>query len=134
VRIGAAAEALGVSVDTVRRWGSSGRLRVRRSPGGQRVVALAEIQRLRRERSGREPSAPIVAQSARNRFEGIVTRVERDRVAAVVEVQAGPHRLVSLMTAEAAIELGLRPGAHAVCSVKATNVVVEIARRRSPAS
>lgn len=134
MRIGAAAEALGVSVDTVRRWGSSGRLRVRRSPGGQRVVALAEIQRLRRERSGREPSAPIVAQSARNRFEGIVTRVERDRVAAVVEVQAGPHRLVSLMTAEAAIELGLRPGAHAVCSVKATNVVVEIARRRSPAS
>jgi len=134
VRIGAAAEALGVSVDTVRRWGSSGRLRVRRSPGGQRVVALAEIQRLRRERSGREPSAPIVAQSARNRFEGIVTRVERDRVAAVVEVQAGPHRLVSLMTAEAAIELGLRPGARAVCSVKATNVVVEIARRRSPAS
>jgi len=75
-----------------------------------------------------------VAQSARNRFEGIVTRVERDRVAAVVEVQAGPHRLVSLMTAEAAIELGLRPGARAVCSVKATNVVVEIARRRSPAS
>lgn len=134
MRIGAAAEALGVSVDTVRRWGSSGRLRVRRSPGGQRVVALAEIQRLRRERSGREPSAPIVAQSARNRFEGIVTRVERDRVAAVVEVQAGPHRLVSLMTAEAAIELGLRPGARAVCSVKATNVVVEIARRRSPAS
>ena len=134
MRIGAAAEALGVSVDTVRRWGSSGRLRVRRSPGGQRVVALAEIQRLRRERSGREPSAPIVAQSARNRFEGIVTRVERDRVAAVVEVQAGPHRLVSLMTAEAAVELGLRPGAHAVCSVKATNVVVEIARRRSPAS
>jgi excisionase family DNA binding protein len=76
VRVGAAAEALGVSVDTVRRWASLGRLRVRRTSGGQRVVALAEIQRLRRERSGPDRASPIVAQSARNRFEGIVTHVE----------------------------------------------------------
>lgn len=74
---------------------------------------------------------PAVAQSARNRFEGIVTRVEKDRVAAVVEVRAGPHRLVSLMTAEAATELGLRIGLTVACVVKATNVVVEVARGAS---
>jgi molybdopterin-binding protein len=68
-----------------------------------------------------------VAQSARNRFAGIVTRVERDRVAAVVEVLSGPHRLVSLMTAEAVDELGLREGMEVVCVVKATNVIVEVA-------
>ena len=71
----------------------------------------------------------MVAQSARNRFPGVVTRVEKDRVAAVVEVQAGPHRLVSLMTAEAATELALAPSSAVVCVVKATNVVVEIAQR-----
>ena len=130
VRIGEAAELLGVSVDTLRRWAASGRLRVRRSSGGQRLVGLAEVRRLQGERrQGRE--RPILAQSARNRFAGVVTRVEKDRVAAVVEVQAGPHRLVSLMTAEAAIELALRPGVDVVCVVKATNVVVEVARQKS---
>jgi len=128
VRIGEAAELLGVSVDTLRRWTASGRLRVRRSAGGQRLVALADIRRLQEDR--RKRARPIVAQSARNRFPGVVTRVDKDRVAAVVEVQAGPHRLVSLMTAEAATELELQPGAVVVCVVKATNVVVEIARRR----
>jgi molybdopterin-binding protein len=72
---------------------------------------------------------PKTAQSARNRFEGIVTRVERDRVAAVVEVLCGPHRLVSLMTAEAAEEMGLEVGQRAVCLVKATNVIVEVPGR-----
>jgi molybdopterin-binding protein len=72
------------------------------------------------------PDRPIVAQSARNRFPGIVTRIERDRVAAVVEVMAGPHRLVSLMTAEAIDDLRLEVGQEAVCIVKATNVIVEI--------
>jgi molybdopterin-binding protein len=128
VRVGEAAELLGVSVDTLRRWTASGRLHVRRSAGGQRLVALAEIRRLELERRQKR-ERPIVAQSARNRFPGMVTRVEKDRVAAVVEVQAGPHRLVSLMTAEAAIELALEPGSSVVCVVKATNVVVEIARR-----
>jgi molybdopterin-binding protein len=127
VRVGEAAELLGVSVDTLRRWTASGRLRVRRSAGGQRLVALAEVRRLQEDRRKRE--RPAVAQSARNRFPGVVTRVEKDRVAAVVEVQAGPHRLVSLMTAEAATELALAPGSAVVCVVKATNVVVEIARR-----
>jgi molybdopterin-binding protein len=132
VRIGEAAELLGVSIDTLRRWTASGRLRVRRSAGGQRLVALADIRRLQEERRQKQ-SRPIIAQSARNRFPGVVTRVEKDRVAAVVEVQAGPHRLVSLMTAEAATELALAPGSAVVCVVKATNVVVEIAQytRRS---
>jgi molybdopterin-binding protein len=128
MRIGEAAEILAISPDTLRRWEASGKLRVRRSRGGQRLVSLAEVRRLQAER--REGTRPKVAQSARNRFPGIVTRVEKDRVAAVVEVQAGPHRLVSLMTAEAAIELGLRPGSSVVCVVKATNVVVEVSGGR----
>jgi molybdopterin-binding protein len=132
IRVGEAAELLGVSVDTLRRWTASGRLRVRRSAGDQRLVALSDIHRLQTELRQKR-ARPIVAQSARNRFPGVVTRVEKDRVAAVVEVQAGPHRLVSLMTAEAAVDLALRPGIEVVCVVKATNVVVEIAQssRRS---
>jgi molybdopterin-binding protein len=130
VRVGEAADLLGVSVDTLRRWTASGRLRVRRSPGGQRLVSIADIRRLQDERRQTRKRA-VVAQSARNRFEGVVTRVEKDRVAAVVEVQAGPHRLVSLMTAEAAEELAFRPGMAVVCVVKATNVVVEVARATS---
>jgi molybdopterin-binding protein len=127
VRVGEAAKLLGVSVDTLRRWEAAGRLHVRRSPGGQRLVAVADLRRLQKDR--RKPDRPIVAQSARNRFAGVVTKVEKDRIAAVVEVQAGPHRLVSLMTAEAATELALAPGVNVVCVVKATNVIVEIAQR-----
>jgi len=127
VRIGRAAELVGVSVDTLRRWSESGQLRVRRSEGGQRLVDLTEVRRLQKRRRASAPR-PGVTQSARNRFPGIVTRVVKDRVAAAVEVQAGPHRLVSLMTAEAANDLDLRPGIPVVCVVKATNVVVEIAR------
>ncbi len=128
VRVGDAAEVLGVSVDTVRRWESEGQLKVTRSKGGQRLVAMSEIRRLQAERRRRRREQPIVAQSARNRFPGIVTKVEHDRVAAVVEVQAGQFRLVSLMTAEAAEDLAFRPGMPVICVVKATNVVVEIAR------
>jgi molybdopterin-binding protein len=127
IRVGEAAEVLGVSVDTLRRWESSGKLRVTRSKGGQRLIARPEVRRLQAERRAKG-AAPVVAQSARNRLSGTVTKVERDRVAAVVEVQAGPFRLVSLMTAEAARELGFRPGMPVVCVVKATNVVVEVAR------
>jgi molybdopterin-binding protein len=129
VRIGEAAELLGLSADTLRRWEESGKIRVRRSKGGQRLLSVAEVRRLQGERRGTARARPIVAGSARNRFPGIVTHVEKDRVAAVVEVQAGPHRLVSLMTAEAAGDLGLRPGMSAVCVVKATNVIVEIPQR-----
>ena len=117
---------LGVSIETLRRWEADGRIRVERSAGGQRVLELAEVARLLAERRRTSTDRPIVAQSARNRFPGIVTRVEKDRVAAVVEVLAGPHRLVSLMTAEAVDELGLRVGDEAVCVVKATNVIVEV--------
>ena len=127
VRIGVAAEMLGVSPDTLRRWDETGKLRTRRSRGGQRLVAMSDVLRLSAaKRAKARPSA--VAQSARNRFEGIVTRVEKDRVAAVVEVRAGPHRLVSLMTAEAVDDLHLRVGLAVACVVKATNVVVEVAR------
>ena len=128
IRIGQAAELLGVGVDTLRRWEADGRLTTVRSAGGQRTVAIAEVSRLLAERRRGSPDRPIVAQSARNRFAGIVTRIERDRVAAVVEVLAGPHRLVSLMTAEAIDELQLSVGDEAVCVVKATQVIVEIPR------
>ena len=126
VRVGEAAEMLGVSVETLRRWESEGRLATERSGGGQRLVPISEVTRLLAERRRMGTDRPIVAQSARNRFAGIVTRVEKDRVAAVVEVLSGPHRLVSLMTAEAVEELGLTVGDEAICVVKATNVVVEI--------
>jgi molybdopterin-binding protein len=128
IRIGQAAELLDVSVETIRRWETSGRIQTERSSGGQRMVPLSEVGRILGDRRAdkRVTSRPIVAQSSRNRFSGIVTRIERDKVAAVVEVQCGPHRLVSLMTAEAVEELGLAIGDEAVCAVKATNVVVEV--------
>jgi molybdopterin-binding protein len=132
LRVGQAAEMLGVTVETLRRWESEGRLRMERSAGGQRLVEVGEISRLLDERRKGVTDRPIVAQSARNRFPGIVTRIEADRVAAVVEVVAGPHRLVSLMTAEAVAELGLKVGDEAVCVVKATNVIVEIPSARDP--
>lgn len=126
VRVGEAADALGVSVETLRRWEAHGTLAVTRSPGGQRRIAASELSRQLATRRKERDKRPIVAQSARNRFAGIVTRVERDGVAAVVEVVSGPHRLVSLMTAEAAEELNLKVGDEAVCVVKATNVAVEV--------
>jgi molybdopterin-binding protein len=130
LRIGDAAQMLGVSVETIRRWGREGRLTLVRSAGGQRRVASADVGRLNAERRQATQDRPIVAQSARNRFVGVITRVEKDRVAAVVEIQAGPHRLVSLMTAEAVEELDLKAGDEAVCVVKATNVMVEIPSKR----
>lgn len=132
LRVGQAAEMLGVSVETLRRWEAEGRLRMERSEGGQRLIDIKEVSRLLNERRRSAADRPIVAQSARNRFPGIVTRVERDRVAAVVEVIAGPHRMVSLMTAEAVDELNLKVGDEAVCVVKATNVIVEIPSAREP--
>lgn len=127
VRIGRAAEMLGVTVETLRRWERDGKIRVRRTAGGQRLVTAAEVARLRLARRKRPRSGP--RQSARNRFSGVVTRIERDRVAAVVEVMAGPHRLVSLLTAEAIDDMELKVGDQAVCVVKATNVIVEKADR-----
>jgi molybdopterin-binding protein len=103
---------------------------VTRSTGGQRLVPITEVTRLLAERRMQAPERPIVSGSARNRFPGIVTRIEKDRVAAVVEVIAGPHRMVSLMTAEAVDEMGLKVGDEAICVVKATNVIVELPARR----
>jgi len=132
LRVGQAAEMLGVSVETLRRWETEGRLRMERSDGGQRLVDIDEVSRLLDERRKASTDRPIVAQSARNRFPGIVTRIEVDRVAAVVEVIAGPHRLVSLMTAEAVEDMGLKVGDEAVCVVKATNVIVEVPSAKEP--
>jgi molybdopterin-binding protein len=126
LRIGDAAEALGISTDTLRRWIEDGRVTAMRTSGGQRTIARQEVNRLLADRRKSGGDRHIVAQSARNRFPGIVTSVKADGVAAVVEVQAGPHRLVSLLTAEAVEELDLRPGSKVVCVVKATNVMVEI--------
>ena len=126
VRVGQAAEMLGVTIETLRRWESDGRVRMQRSGGGQRQVDLSEITRLLAERRRTGTDRPIVAGSARNRFAGIVTRIEQDRVAAVVEILAGPHRIVSLMTAEAVDEMGLKVGDEAIGVVKATNVIIEV--------
>ncbi len=126
LRLGEAANQLGVSADTLRRWAEAGRIETQLTQGGQRTVSQADVSRLAAERRRDGSQRPIVAQSARNRFIGTVTRVERDGVAAVVEVQAGPHRLVSLMTREASEELALSPGDEVVCVVKATDVIVEV--------
>jgi molybdopterin-binding protein len=108
----------------------SGQLETRRTDGGHRVVDGAALARFLVEHTGVPEAGAIVGQSARNRFPGIVTRVVRDQVTAQVEVQAGPHRIVSLMTAEAVDELGLEPGVLAIAAVKATQVVVEVPQAR----
>jgi molybdopterin-binding protein len=130
LRLGQAAEMLGVTVETLRRWEAGGRLTLQRSTGGQRVIPVAEVSRLLGDRRKATRDRSTVARSARNQFEGIVTRIERDRVASVVEVLAGSHRIVSLMTTEAVDEMGLQVGDEAVCVVKATNVIVEVPAAR----
>ena len=134
LRMGQAAEMLQVSIETLRRWETEGRLRMDRSTGGQRMVPIGEITRLLAERRAQASDRSAPAGSARNRFPGIITRIEKDMVAAVVEVIAGPHRMVSLMTAEAVDELDLKVGDEAVCVVKATNVIVEVPARKEPRS
>ena len=129
-RIGQAAELLGISPNSVRRLADSGQLATRRTEGGHRVVDGLALARLLAEHTGLPEAGAIVGQSARNRFSGIVTRVVKDKVAAQVELQAGPYRVVSLMTAEAVDELGLEPGMLAVAAVKATQVVVEVPQAR----
>jgi molybdopterin-binding protein len=126
-RLGQAAKTLGVSVDTVRRMVDDGRLTAARTKGGQRMIdgeSLAALAKPKRKDRVDEQ----VKQSARNRFPGIVTRVIKDRVAAQVEIQAGPYRLVSLLTREAVDDLDLKPGMPAIATVKATNVGVELPR------
>lgn len=121
------AELVGVTADTVRRWCDDGKLRSTRRAGGHRTIAGKELARFLTERADAYEPPALFGQSARNRFTGIVTRVERDKVAAVVEIHAPPHRIVSLLTREAVDELDLKVGDLATAAVKATNVVVEIA-------
>jgi molybdopterin-binding protein len=128
-RIRQAADLLGVSDDTVRRWADGERLATTLDAGGRRVIEGAELARFAEElatQTARESTQRIVGQSARNRFTGLVTKVTRDTVMAQVEIQAGPFRVVSLMSREAADDLNLEPGVLAVAAIKSTNVVVEI--------
>jgi molybdopterin-binding protein len=128
-RIHEAADLLGVSDDTVRRWADSGRFAPTTDHAGRLGVEGAVLARFAEELAAsteRPEPRPVVLGSARNRFVGLVTRVVRDTVMAQVEIQAGPHRIVSLMSREAADELQLEPGVLAVAAVKSTNVVIEI--------
>jgi molybdopterin-binding protein len=124
--VGQAAELLGVSADTVRRLADRGDLKVIRTPGGRRRLDGAGLARYAQARSVPQRHATPGPESARNHFPGLVTKVTKDKVMAQVEVQAGPFRVVSLMSREAADELGLAPGSLVVASVKSTNVVVEL--------
>jgi molybdopterin-binding protein len=125
-RMGQAASLLGVSPDTVRRWVDEGRLRATRTEGGHRVVSGVDLAALASSLTPpAEDSAPSI-QSARNRLAGIVTAVTRDKVMAQVEIQAGVHRVVSLISREAADQLGLEPGVLVAAVIKATNVTVEL--------
>ncbi|MGN6613113.1 MAG: TOBE domain-containing protein [Angustibacter sp.] len=128
-RIREAAELLGVSDDTLRRWVDAGRVTADADAAGRQVIEGTDLARLAAEvaAAGQRPTPrPVLSESARNRFVGLVTRVVRDTVMAQVEIHSGPHRLVSLMSREAADELGLEPGVLAIASVKSTHVVVEM--------
>jgi len=121
-----AAELLGVSDDTLRRWADAGRISIRQAPNGRQVVPGTELAALAQSLAAGHDEPGRETASARNRLRGVVTKVTRDTVMAQVEMQAGPYRLVSLMSREAADELGLDVGCLAVASIKATNVVVEV--------
>jgi molybdopterin-binding protein len=128
-KISEAATLLGVSSDTLRRWADAGRLPTTLDGSGRQAIdgpALARFAEEIAAAAERPAPRPVVSESARNRFLGLVTNVKRDTVMAQVEIQAGPHRIVSLMSREAADELGLEPGVLAVAAVKSTNVVIEV--------
>jgi molybdopterin-binding protein len=125
IRIKDAALYLGVSDDTVRRWIEAGTLDSSRDDAGRTVVDGLALARLARNNAVLPPDPSGIGRSARNRFVGLVTNILMDTVMAQVELQCGPHRVVSLMSSEAVRELGLEPGSIAVAVVKATTVIVE---------
>jgi molybdopterin-binding protein len=128
-RIKEAASLLGVSTDTLRRWADGGRIETTTDAAGRLAVdgvKLATLAQNLAAAAHHGEGSMVVAHSVRNRFSGLVSRVTRDTVMAQVEIQAGPHRFVSLLSREAADELGLEPGMLAIAAVKATNVSVEI--------
>jgi molybdopterin-binding protein len=127
-RINEAADLLGVSPDTVRRWADSGRLVAHRDTNGHRVVEGADLADYVRRANEEAAVEGRAVSSARNRLRGLVTAVQKDGVMAQVEIQAGPHRLVSLMSREAVDELGLAVGSVAYAVIKSTNVIVELPR------
>jgi molybdopterin-binding protein len=116
-----AARALGVSLDTLRRWDRDGRIRCERDSSNRRMVPLSEVERLR---GGPPPVKTGSRLSARNRIAGVVRHVRADGVMALVEIQAGPYLLAAAITADAVDELGLSPGAEVVATIKATSVMV----------
>lgn len=123
---GQIAELLGVSADTVRRWSDDGRLPTTRTDSGQRVIDGADLAAFLESSAGQLEIPAIGASSARNRFTGIVTKVTSNDIVAKVELAVGPHRIVSVLTSEAAEELKLAPGVLAVASVKSTDVVISL--------
>lgn len=124
--MGEAAKALGVSVDTLRRWDKSGKLKTHRDPRNRRVVPISEIERLTARPARHETGSRL---SARNRFSGVVTSVEVGGVMALVEIQAGEFRVTAAVTRDSVEELGLAPGVPATATVKATSVMVDVDRR-----
>ena len=123
-RIGAAAELLGVSADTVRRWVDAGRLGAARDDHGHRVIEGTDLAGFVRAQAA-EPEERSELSSPRNRLRGIITAVVKDTVMAQVDIQAGPFRVVSLMSREAVDDLGLEVGSPATAVIKSTTVVVE---------
>jgi molybdopterin-binding protein len=124
-RFAEAARLLGVSDDTVRRWADAGELTAGLDAAGRKVVDGAELARFASAHANEVPDPSGVSRSARNRFVGLVTSVVSDKVMSQVEIQCGPHKVVSLMSTEAVHDLGLEPGSLAVAVVKATQVLVE---------